>query len=218
MGIGARRRRVASRSSPPEIVATPAPPPQRAQEPPPPDEVGLGDLATAFVVKGNFTYGGGSATIATLHRDIVERRHWLEEEPFQLSFALSRLTPGTNLLAFSACIGYLLRRLPGALVALLGGSLPCAAMALALTAAYSSWSHYALVKVATRGALAAAVAVTVMTGVTLIRPHWRTASRRRLAAFVGGAFVAAEFLHASPLLVLVAAALAGLLWPARSPS
>jgi chromate transporter len=181
-----------------------------------PDEVPLRDLATAFVVKGNFTYGGGSATIATLHRDIVERRHWLAEEPFQLSYALSRLTPGTNLLAFAACIGYLLRKMPGAIVALLAGSLPCAAMALALTALYSTWNHYAVVQVATKGALAAAVAVTVMTGVTLIRPHWRTASRTKLVVFVGGAFAATEFLGASPLLVLVIAALAGFAWPARS--
>ncbi|HWH12654.1 MAG TPA: chromate transporter, partial [Solirubrobacteraceae bacterium] len=137
---------------------------------------------------------------------------------FQLAYALSRLSPGTNLLAFAACIGYQLRRMPGAVVALLAGSIPCAAMALALTAAYSSWSRHAVVAVATRGALAAAVAVTVMTGVTLIRPHWRTASRTRLAVFVGGAFATAQFLHASPLLVLLAAALAGLIWPARSPS
>jgi chromate transporter len=178
--------------------------------------VGLADVATAFVVKGNFTYGGGSATIATLHRDIVERRGWLAEGPFQLSYALSRLSPGTNLLAFSACIGYQLRRMPGAVVALLAGSLPCAAMALALTALYRSWSHHAVVAVATRGALAAAVAVTAMTGVTLIRPHWRTASRTRLALFVGGAFLSGEFLHVSPLLVLVGAAFAGLIWPAET--
>jgi chromate transporter len=182
------------------------------------DEVTLKDLGAALVLKGNFTYGGGSATIATLHRDLVERRHWLTEEPFQLSFALSRLTPGTNLLAFIACVGYLLRRMPGALVALLAGSLPCAAMAVALTAAYSTWSHYPVVQVATRGALAAAVAVTVMTGVTLIRPYWRTASPTRLIVFVGGALAATEFLGTTPLLVLVAAALAGLAWPTPGQS
>jgi chromate transporter len=186
--------------------------------PSPAEPVALHDLAAAFVVRGNFTYGGGSATIATLHSDIVERRHWVGEEPFQLSYALSRLTPGTNLLAFCACIGYLVRRMPGALVALLAGSVPCAAMALGLTALYASWSRYVVVEVAIRGALAAAVAVTVMTGVTLIRPYWRTAGRARLAIFIGGAFGAAEFLRASPLLVLVGAAVSGLIWPVRSPA
>lgn len=161
-------------------------------------------------------YGGGSATIATLHREIVERRKWLAERPFQLSYALSRLTPGTDLLAFGAYIGYLLRRIAGAFVALLAGSLPCAAMALALTALYSTWSHYSVVQVATRGALAAAVAVTVMTGVTLIRPHWRRTSPIKLAMFIGGAFMATQFLHAQPLLVLLLAGAGGLIWRATS--
>jgi chromate transporter len=191
----------------------PDPPEQGEQLPTTTEPPSLRELAVAFVLKANFTYGGGSATIATLHRDIVEKRRWLTEEPFQLSYALSRLTPGTNLLAFIACVGYLLRRMPGALVALLAGSLPCAAMAVGLTAVYDFWSHYPVVRVATRGALAAAVAVTVMTGVTLSRPHWRTASRTKLLVFVGGAFVATQFLRASPLLVLLVAAGAGLIWP-----
>ena len=88
-------------------------------------------------------------------------------------------------------------------------------MALGLTAIYGFWSHYAAVQVATKGALAAAVAVTVMTGFTLIRPHGRTAGRAKLLAFVGGAFVAAQFLGASPLLVLGLAAAGGVIWPVR---
>jgi chromate transporter len=180
-------------------------------------KVGLRELAVAFVAKANFTYGGGSATIATLYGDLVERRRWLKEAPFALAYALSRLTPGTNLLGFIACIGYLLRRTPGTLVALIAGSVPCAAMALGLTAVYDSWSHDAVAQVAIRGALAAAVAVTIMTGVILIRPFWRSASHAQLGVFVGGAFAAAQFAHVTPLLVLLAAAIAGLAWPARSP-
>lgn len=184
--------------------------------PGPSDPPTLRELAAAFVVQGNFTYGGGSATIATLHHEIVDKRRWLTEEPFQLSYALSRLTPGTNLLAFSACIGYLLRRSRGALVTLLAGSIPCAAMAFALTALYSFWSRNAFVHVAIHGALAAAIAVVFMTGVTLIRPHWRTASRARIAVFVVGSFTAVEFLGLSPLQVLLLAALGGGVWTVRN--
>lgn len=191
-------------------------PPAEPDEADPSRRVGLRELAVAFALRANFTYGGGSATIATLHSELVERRGWLTEEPFQLSYALSRLTPGTNLLAFEACIGYLLRRKRGALITLLAGSVPCALMALAATAVYDSWSHDAVVRVAIRGALAAAVAVTVMTAVTLIRPHWHTASRPKLAVFVGGAFAAVELGHLSPLLILIVAGAAGLVWPMRS--
>jgi hypothetical protein len=71
------------------------------------------------------------------------------------------------------------------------------------------------VQVAIRGALAAAVAV--MTGVILIRPFWRSANPAQLGVFVGGAFAAAQFVHVTPLLVLLAAAIAGLAWPTQSP-
>jgi chromate transport protein ChrA len=102
------------------------------------------------------------------------------------------------------------------LVALLAGSVPCAAMALGLTVVYDSWSHNTVAQVAIRGALAAAVAVTIMTGFILIRPYWRFASRAQLVVFVGGAFLAAQLAHITPLLILLAAAIAGLAWPPQS--
>jgi chromate transport protein ChrA len=36
-------------------------------------------LAAVFVRHGNLTFGGGSATVATLHGEIVERRNWIEQ-------------------------------------------------------------------------------------------------------------------------------------------
>jgi chromate transporter len=178
----------------------------------------LGELARTLAVYGNFTYGGGSATIGTIHDEIVAKRRWLDEEPFQLSYALSRLTPGTNLLAFTACIGYLLRRLPGAVVTLLAGSIPCSAMVIGLSALYEAGQDDRVVEVATKGALAAAVAVMLNTGVTLIRPHWRTATRAKIATFVGGGFVLTYFAGMSPLAILLVAGAAGLIWPARGPA
>jgi chromate transporter len=173
----------------------------------------LRELARALVVYGNFTYGGGSATIGTIHDEIVGKRKWLREESFQLSYALSRLTPGTNLLAFMACIGYLLRRFPGAVVTLLAGSIPCSAMAIGLSAVYEAGSDDRVVIVGTKGALAAAVAVMLNTGVTLLRPHWRRAGKIKIATFLGGGF-ALTFVGLSPLEVLLLAAAGGLVWPA----
>ena len=175
----------------------------------------LPELARALAIYGNFTYGGGSATIGTLHGEFVDKRKWLSDEPFQLSYALSRITPGTNLLAFMACIGYLLRGLPGALVTLLAGSIPCSAMVIGLSALYEAGRDNRVVVVATTGALAAAVAVMLNTGVTLIRPHWRTASRPKIATFVGGGFVLTYFVGVSPLAMLLVAAAVGLIWPVR---
>jgi chromate transport protein ChrA len=54
----------------------------------------------------HMTIGGGSAMIATLHREITTKRDWVTQRQFDLSYVLSRLTPGTNLLAFSTAIGW----------------------------------------------------------------------------------------------------------------
>jgi chromate transport protein ChrA len=37
----------------------------------------LGEVAAVFTRYGNFTLGGGSATSAVLHGQIVTRRHWV---------------------------------------------------------------------------------------------------------------------------------------------
>lgn len=172
----------------------------------------LRTLAAVFVRYGNLTFGGGSATIATLHREIVERRRWIEQHPFDLAYALSRLTPGTNLLAFSAAIGSMLRSWRGAIITLLAGSLPCAGLAVAVTVFYELWTRDVTTQIALRGALAAAVGVMVITGVTIIRPHWRSASWVKLLVFVGGSF-ASSFLSIPPIRVLFVAAVLGWLWP-----
>jgi hypothetical protein len=52
-----------------------------------------------------------------LHGEIVERRHWIGRQSFDLAYALSRITPGTNLLAFCTAVGWMLRSWFGAITA-----------------------------------------------------------------------------------------------------
>ena len=175
----------------------------------------LRSLSSVFARHGNLTFGGGTATIATLHREIVERRRWLDQPPFDLAYALSRVTPGTNLLAFSTAIGWMLRGWPGAIVTLLGGSIPCAALAMGLTAFYESWQRNPTVQIALHGAFAAAVGVVLITGVTIIRPHWRSASWLKIAIFVGGSFGASLLFSIPPIRIILVSAVVGCLWPIR---
>jgi chromate transporter len=173
----------------------------------------LADVAAVFARFGNFTFGGGSATIAVLREELVHQRRWLSLDATDLSFAVSRITPGTNLLAFNAAIGWIVRGWPGALVALVAGSVPCSAFAVALSACYVTWSQHALMRVFLQGALAAAVAVMFATGWTLIRPYYRDARGWRLALFVGGSFGASVFLGLKPLQILLLAAILGAALP-----
>jgi chromate transport protein ChrA len=135
--------------------------------------------APVFLRYGNWTFGGGSSTVAVLQAELMDRCRWIDRETFTLAFGLARLTPGTNLLSFGAGIGWLLR----------------------------GWG----------GALSAAVGVMVATGWTLIRPFWAETSLLRSILLVGGAMVL-SLGALSPILILLIAACAGLLWPEREPS
>jgi chromate transporter len=188
---------------------TPAEPQHR-----PPSLLNIGGVFTRYA---NLTFGGGSATIAVLREQIVERRRWITELEFQLAYALSRLTPGTNVLAFCTAVGWITRRGPGAVIALLAASIPCSAIALAATHFFEVWQQYGAFRAALRGALAAAVAIMVNTAWVLAASHVRVAPVKALV-IVPLAMVLVTFAPISPFQVLLLAAGAGLLWPADERS
>lgn len=171
----------------------------------------VGAIAWVFARIGNTVFGGGSATIAILEQEIVERQHWLDRRETQLAFAVSRLTPGTNLLAFCAGVGWLMRRSVGAVVAVVSGSAPCSVLAAAVTAFYASWTQHALAQLALRGALASAVAIMVCSSWTIVRPFLRSPFRGRVVLLFIGAFTLAMW-GVSPLRVLALSAVVGAVW------
>jgi chromate transporter len=108
----------------------------------------LGGIGWVFARYANLTLGGGSATTAVLHHELLQKRQWLNDDRFTLCYALGRLTPGTNLLAFCTGVGWLLHGLSGAIVALLASSIPCAVIVTALTALFSHWQENAFAQAA----------------------------------------------------------------------
>lgn len=173
-------------------------------------------IAGVFARYANMTFGGGSATIAVLHDQIVERRAWITPAEFHLSYALSRLTPGTNLLAFCTAAGWTARRWLGAIVALIAASVPCSVLAVVVTVFYEELRGNALVHAALAGALAAAVAIMGSTAWVFAEPHVKAAPWKA-AAVVPGAAALSLGVRLSPVQILLLAAIAGLLWPVPRP-
>ena len=172
-------------------------------------------IAGAFVRYANATFGGGSATTAVLHRAIVEERAWVEPQRFALIYALARLTPGTNLLALCTGVGWQMRGWRGALVALLAASVPCSLIVVVVTYFFGQWSHHRLAQLSIKGAVAAAVGITVVTCWTISKPYFMSRDWPRAAVFGGGAFVLAAAFGIPPIRVLATAGLLGLVLPAR---
>jgi chromate transporter len=172
----------------------------------------LDSVAWVFASFGNTVFGGGTATMLVLEGQIVDRFRWLDRRHSQLAFALSRVTPGTNVLAFCSGVGWVIRRGAGAVVALAAASIPCSALAVVLTAFYTSWAQHVLAGFAIRGALASAIAIMAVTCWTMLRPHLHGAHRFRVIVLFVGALVLAAVGGISPLRVLAVSGAIGAIW------
>ena len=172
----------------------------------------LADLASVFARYANTTFGGGSATIAVLKQQVLAKRGWINEPEFELNYALSRLTPGTNLLAFCTAAGWTSRRWPGAIVALIAASIPCSILAVLVTVFYEQLQGSIWFQAALGGALASAVAIMISTAWVFAEPHVKVAPWKAVIVLPCTA-VLSLVVDLSPVRILLLAAVAGLLWP-----
>ncbi len=162
----------------------------------------------------NLTFGGGDPTLAALHHELVASRGWLSGERYGLIYALARMTPGTNILAFCAGAGWELARLPGAVAAVVAAAGPSGLFVVWFTAAYESWKSNPMAMAAIGGTLAAAVGMMGGAAIQLMRPHWEKGGARA-ALLAGCALVLSAVFHWTPIQILALAAVAGYFW--RSP-
>lgn len=169
-------------------------------------------LGVIFLRVGNLTFGGGGPTIAALYTELVASRGWLSREQYGLVFALARVTPGTNLLAFCAGAGWLMLGWMGAIVAVTAVTLPSAAVVLLLAMGYEFWKANGAAGAAIGGILAAAIGSMAAGAWQLLAPQVLSGNRiRALLVFAGAFYVSLRF-SMSPLQVLALAAVAGVIW------
>ena len=77
--------------------------------------VPLGDIFRVFFEIGLLSFGGG--LVSWIHREVVGKRHWIEDKEFLSGVALSQILPGVNSTNVGIYVGQRLRGAPGALVA-----------------------------------------------------------------------------------------------------
>ena len=136
-------------------------------EPAAPARVPLLAILGVFARIGLMSFGG--ALSGWMHREIVVRRQWMEEEDFLSGLALGQIMPGANVANLSLYIGQRLRGGVGAVVALLGRLLPPMIVVLALGMLYERvagilWLHRFI-----DGVAAAAIGLTIMVGIKASR-------------------------------------------------
>lgn len=175
------------------------------------DRPPLATLAWLVTRDANKTIGSGMASIELLRRTL-ERRGWLGDGEHGVLNAVARFTPGTNVLAYLAALGWMYDGAAGATVAVLGGSVPGSVVVTILTAAAASVDRWPVVRVGLTVATLVAAALVLLNAWSLVRPHVRGP---RAMWTVGSIALAAglSFAGATPVRVLLALAVWGALTP-----
>lgn len=159
----------------------------------------LRTLFFAFSKIGLTSFGGGLS--GWMLREFVQRRAWLTEQEFLSGLALAQAFPGVNVVNLAIWIGYQLRGGRGALAAALGIVVPPMAVAIVLAAAFSTIGDSHRVHVALGGIAAAAVGLSLQTGLRAARHAAKNVPRALILATT----FAAIFVWRLPLLWVVGA-------------
>lgn len=170
------------------------------------------ELSAIFFRIGGLTFGGGNAAIAALHRELVTKRGWLSQSQFELCYALARMAPGTNLLAFCVAVGWSLLGWPGALASVLSLSVSSAFLVVLFTHLYEIWQWRPLAQTVIQGLLAATIGIIVASAWVLMRPALTSGKWLRPVIIIAGSMVLTFRYSVPPLRVLALAALIGLIW------
>jgi len=175
-------------------------------------------LTEIFFRVGNTTFGGGYVTIGMLGRELVDTRRWISPEKFDLAFALARVTPGTNLIAFCAAVGALICGVAGAIGAVLALTAPSSALAVLIAYGFERWQGNRIAMAAIGGTVAAVAGMMWATIWVILKPHVGRMTIKgmirnlQVVLITGAAFVASRFFQITPLPIILVGTLIGFLW------
>ncbi len=146
-------------------------------------EVGLPRLLATFVRLGTVTFGGGLQS--WIHREVVDRLGWLDEDTFLSGLTVARVVPGANGVNVALYVGFKLRGALGAAAAVLGMIVPAFCVILCLGYLYRRFGHFAPVHFVLAGLAAAGVGATLTMGIKVGRrlPRDLATSLTALAVF-----------------------------------
>ncbi len=157
---------------------------------------------------GFISFGGPAGQIAIMHREVVERRRWVDDRDFMQALDVCMLLPGPEALQLAIWLGWRLHGLAGGLVAGLCFIVPSMAILLALSFVYALHGDLPLVAAGLAGLKATVIALIVQAFVRIAGRAIRHPVHGLLAI---AAFVLIAGRFAPFPLVLAGAALAGLL-------
>jgi len=122
--------------------------------------------------------------------------------------AVSRLTPGTNILAYAVGLGWLVHRWAGALAAVVAASLPASVAVCVLTVALVQVQDYPIVRMLLAVGVLVATLLVFSSAGSLLRPYVRRSALTR-SIIVAACATALLLADVTPVRILLLSALLG---------
>ena len=171
-------------------------------------------FAWAVTFDTNRTIGGGMAAIELLRRRF-QREGSLSGHDHAMIVAVSRFTPGTNLLAYTTGLGWRFHGFLGSLIALAGASLPGAIVIGVLAATVVRVDRYRAVQALLAAGAVLAAGLVLSSAWHLVRPYLDPSTRVR-TAIIAAVSLTLFALGVTPVRVLLLMAVFGFVWPSPS--
>ena len=186
--------------------------PDRA--PPSEPDVAFREALRFWVLLGFINFGGPAGQIATMHRELVERKCWISETAYLRALNFCTLLPGPEAMQLATYVGWRLHGIAGGIVAGAFFVIPSILVLLALSWLTVEHADVPAIAGLFYGVQAVVIAIVLE---AVLRVGRRSLRHPVLLVFAAGAFLALAVFSVPFPAVVAVAALAGLVlqhwWP-----
>jgi chromate transporter len=179
-----------------------------------PARVSFRDALRVWARIGLLGFGGPAGQIALMHRELVERRRWIDETRFLHALNYCMLLPGPEAQQLATYVGWLMHGTRGGIAAGTLFVLPGSLLVLALSATYAAYHRLPAVEAIFYGLKAAVLAIVIE---ALIRIGKRALVSRPLIAIAALAFVAIAIFDVPFPLIVIASGITGAVLSRAAP-
>lgn len=168
----------------------------------------LAELFLSFIKIGVFSLGGGTGMLPVLEYELITKHHWLTGDELLEIMALAQMTPGTIVVNLATLIGYRIRGMIGAAIAVLGVVIPAVIIIAFIFYFLSEFFVIPIVQKALTGFKAALIALIVFS----VLKFFKTGIQEELSLGIFlGSCVLLFALNVHPMSLMIVGGIEGIL-------
>ncbi len=167
----------------------------------------LFNLFSTFFRIGGLTFGGGYAMLPMLEKEVVDDKKWATSEELLDYYAVGQATPGIIAVNTATFVGYKVKGVIGAVFATAGVILPSLVIIMIIATCLQNFAKYEIIQHAFSG-IRVAVAVLIIDAIIKL---WKNSVTDKVGIVIFIiTFILGVFLNISPIYIVIASALLGL--------